>query len=65
MINEKIGFWGYPDPNVVENIKQEYPNAEWVDLSEKIGITRDMIENAKVHAQNADPGTESGETDCK
>ena len=40
-------------------------NAEWVDLSEKMGITRDMIENAKVYAQNADPGTESRETDCK
>ena len=32
MMSEKIGFWGYPDPQVVENIKIEYPNAEWIDL---------------------------------
>ena len=28
----KIGFWGYPDPQVLERIKNKYPNAEWVDL---------------------------------
>lgn len=28
----KIGFWGYPDPRVVKEIKNQYPNAEWVDL---------------------------------
>ena len=28
----KIGFWGYPDPQVSEKIKNQYPNAEWVDL---------------------------------
>ena len=33
----KIGFWGYPDPEVVEEIKQEYPNAEWVDLDIDFG----------------------------
>ena len=27
-----IGFWGYPDPEVVKNIKNQYPDAEWVDL---------------------------------
>ena len=27
-----IGFWGYPDPNVVNKVKQDYPNAEWIDL---------------------------------
>lgn len=27
-----IGFWGYPDPKVVQNIKNQYPDAEWVDL---------------------------------
>lgn len=32
MENEKIGFWGYPDPNITEQTKQKYPNAEWVDL---------------------------------
>lgn len=28
----KVGFWGYPDPEVIANTKSEYPNAEWVDL---------------------------------
>lgn len=28
----KIGFWGYPDPQVIENVKNQYPNSEWVDL---------------------------------
>ena len=28
----KIGFWGYPHPDIIENTKKEYPNAEWVDL---------------------------------
>ena len=29
---KKIGFWGYPDPNVVNEYKAKYPNAEWIDL---------------------------------
>ena len=28
----KIGFWGYPNPAIVENIKKDYPDAEWIDL---------------------------------
>lgn len=28
----KIGFWGYPHPNVIEKTKEQYPSAEWVDL---------------------------------
>ena len=28
----KIGFWGYPEPSVIEEIKLKYPNAEWIDL---------------------------------
>jgi len=31
-MKNKIGFWGYPDPQVVSQIKKEYPNAEWFDL---------------------------------
>ena len=27
-----IGFWGYPDPKVINRIKNQYPNSEWVDL---------------------------------
>ncbi|MCR5266077.1 MAG: hypothetical protein K6E29_05725 [Cyanobacteria bacterium RUI128] len=37
MNNIKIGFWGYPDPTVTEEIKKEYPNAEWVDLDIDFG----------------------------
>ena len=29
---QKIGFWGYPAPNVVRELKSSYPNAQWVDL---------------------------------
>ena len=28
----KIGFWGYPNPETTETIKNKYPNAEWIDL---------------------------------
>lgn len=28
----EIGFWGYPDPDVVKKIKNQYPNANWTDL---------------------------------
>jgi len=27
-----IGFWGYPDPKVVNDLKRNYPNAQWIDL---------------------------------
>lgn len=27
-----IGFWGYPCPEVVSSLKQEHPNAKWIDL---------------------------------
>lgn len=40
MSNEKIikdnsqiiGFWGYPNPKIVSELKKEYPNVEWFDL---------------------------------
>lgn len=28
----KIGFWGYPHPNIIKDTKEKYPNSEWVDL---------------------------------
>lgn len=28
----KIGFWGYPHPDIINKTKQNYPNAEWIDL---------------------------------
>lgn len=27
-----VGFWGYPNPKIVEKTKLEYPNAKWIDL---------------------------------
>lgn len=27
-----IGFWGYPEPSLIEKYKNLYPNACWVDL---------------------------------
>ena len=37
MNKEKIGFWGYPNPEITEEIKLKYPNAEWVDLDVDFG----------------------------
>ena len=28
----KIGFWGYPPPQVINRVRKEYPNAQWFDL---------------------------------
>ena len=39
MTNEKIGWWGYPDPVITEETKKEYPNAEWVDLDIDFGYS--------------------------
>jgi len=27
-----IAFWGYPDPYVMDKIKAQFPNSEWLDL---------------------------------
>lgn len=27
-----IAFWGYPDPVVMQNVKLDYPDADWLDL---------------------------------
>lgn len=29
---KKIGFWGYPRPEVIQEYKLKYPSAEWIDL---------------------------------
>lgn len=31
-MKNKIGFWGYPPPDVIQRIKNEYPEAQWFDL---------------------------------
>lgn len=33
----KIGFWGFPDPQIINNLKNQYPNAQWVDLDIDFG----------------------------
>ena len=33
MENKKIiGFWGYPNPDIINNTKIQYPDAQWIDL---------------------------------
>ncbi len=32
MTKQVVGFWGYPKPSLIEETKQKYPDAEWVDL---------------------------------
>ena len=27
-----IAFWGYPDPEVIKNLRITYPQLEWLDL---------------------------------
>ena len=39
----KIGFWGYPNPEIVKEIKTEYPNLEWIDLDISIGAPQTSI----------------------
>lgn len=34
---QKIGFWGYPAPEVVRELKLKYPNAQWIDLDIDFG----------------------------
>lgn len=28
----KIGFWGYPNPDLIKQLKEKYQNLEWIDL---------------------------------
>lgn len=37
MQNNVIGFWGYPNPELVKQIKEQYPNSQWVDLDIDFG----------------------------
>lgn len=32
-----IGFWGYPDPEIILKLKQDFPDAKWVDLDVDFG----------------------------
>lgn len=38
-MDEKIiGFWGYPDPQLVKKIRNQYPDSRWVDLDIDFGV---------------------------
>lgn len=32
-----IGFWGYPDPEIVLELKNDFPDAKWIDLDVDFG----------------------------
>lgn len=36
-MKNKIGFWGYPHPKIIEKVKNEYPDAIWFDLDFDFG----------------------------
>ena len=40
---QKIGFWGYPNPNITEEIKLKYPDAQWIDLDIDFGSKKSNI----------------------
>ena len=39
----KIGFWGYPHPDIIKETKEKYPNAEWIDLDFDFGYPKTNI----------------------
>ncbi len=39
----KIGFWGYPHPDIIRQTKEKYPNAEWVDLDVETDASKSNI----------------------
>lgn len=40
---ESIGFWGYPPPDIVNKLKNQYPNSKWVDLDIDFSYPRTNI----------------------
>ena len=40
---KKIGFWGYPPPQKIAELKNQYPNAEWIDLDIDFGKPKTNI----------------------
>ncbi len=42
-IKNIIGFWGYPNPKLIEKYKNEYPNAHWVDFDIDYGFDKQDI----------------------
>lgn len=42
-MNRIIGFWGYPDPDLIAKYKKQYPNHQWVDLDIDFGYPKYAI----------------------
>ena len=40
MNKDLIAFWGYPNKNLIEKTKKEYPNAVWIDLDIDYGYPK-------------------------
>ncbi len=38
-----IGFWGYPNPDLIDKYKKLYPNAIWIDFDIDYGLTKQDI----------------------
>lgn len=38
-----IGFWGYPEPSLINKYKENYPDAKWVDLDIDFNYPRTNI----------------------
>lgn len=36
-MKNKIGFWGYPHPNIIKLYKEKYPAFQWIDLDIDFG----------------------------
>ena len=42
-MTKKIGFWGFPHPQLTEKYKKLYPDCEWIDLDIDFGHERTKI----------------------
>ncbi len=42
-MKNKIAFWGYPHPKLIEKTKNKYPNALWLDLDVDLGAPKNSI----------------------
>ncbi len=43
MAKDIIAFWGYPNPQLISKIKQQYPSLQWLDLDIDYGNPRSDV----------------------
>lgn len=43
MTKDLIAFWGYPNPEIIKDIKKQYPSLQWVDLDIDFGYSKSAI----------------------